>query len=116
MRDTQEKFTDALNGIAHQNDYELVNDRRYGNTGTFRVQKASSFDSVLTLSYSFQDGYVTFYEITPEELRDRADTKGFPHVTPEELEVRVLDRIRKYLAAKRWEEAGASVARIIAKS
>lgn len=115
MRDTQEKFTDALRGIAEQNDYELVNDRQYGNTGTFRVQKANSFDSVLTLSYSFQNGYATFDEVVPE-MSDRPNVKGFPYVTVDHIESRVLAPIRKYLAAKRWEEANASVARIIAKS
>lgn len=116
MRTTQDKFTDALAAIAAGHDLELVNDRGWANTGVFRIEGKDSFVPIISMRYSFQDGYASFDDLLPATLGDRdkmlRDLPGgpitphgryFPHVTNEELETRVLMAVRQHLKSR--EEA-----------
>lgn len=112
MRDTQEKFFVALERVAGNFDLELVNDRKWANTGTVRLEPRDTFAApVIKMSYSFQDGYSSFDELFPADLGDRVkmlrDYAGgpitphgthFPYVRPEELDERVLSVVRKRIA------------------
>lgn len=112
MRDTQEKFTTALEKIAEDFGLELVDDGNWANTGTLRLEARDGFAPVVKMSYSFQRGYASFDELLPADLGDRdkmlrdlpdgpITKRGthFPYVLPEELEERVLSAVRRCLVA-----------------
>lgn len=103
MRSTQEKFTAALEALVVSAGFELVNDRRFSNTGTFRIEAEDSFAAVLSMSYSFQDGYTSFQDVTPP-IADRQSGTSFPAVKPDQLDARVLNAVRTHLHAVRAEQ------------
>jgi hypothetical protein len=111
-RSTQAKFHDALEALAKDAGLELIDDRDYGNTGTYRIQSPDSFASVISMRYNFQEAYAVFEDLHPTDLGDiprmLRDTAGgpitahgthFPYVKPDELESRVLRRVRERLAS-----------------
>lgn len=99
MRNTQEKFTEALREAAENAGFELVENRQWGNTGTYRIEKPDSFVPALVMSYGFYDGYASFDNVQPP-IGDRAHLGGekFPYVLPEELGTRVLAAVKSHLA------------------
>lgn len=116
-RTTQDKFETMLAAIAAEHDLELVNDRQWANTGTYRLESSDSFAPVVSMQYQFNDGYATFEGVVPANLGDipnmLRDYAGgpitphgthFPYVKPEELGSRVLSAVRRHLATRK--EAG----------
>lgn len=96
-RDTQSKFLAALTQIAEENGYEVIDDRRYSNTGTISIEKPDSFSSVVEFYYSFQTGYATFQELKPAFGMPHLAGKQMPYVLSGELSERMLDPIAAIL-------------------
>ena len=101
-RNTQDKFLAALTAIAEENDFEVINDTQWANTGTIRIESPDSFNAVVKFRYSFQGGYSSFSEMKPSSL-------GMPHllprveqpyVLPSQITERVLEPIKQLLAAR----------------
>lgn len=69
MRDIQDKFEERLKEEFVPQQYEVVNNRQYGNTGTIYIQPVESFECVLMIKYGFYDNYCTF-NITPPLTTD----------------------------------------------
>jgi hypothetical protein len=49
-----------MQAIADANDYQLIVNQNYANTGEFRFEKAQTFHPALRFSYSFQSSYASF--------------------------------------------------------
>jgi hypothetical protein len=67
---TQGKFTRRLAALAEARGLELVDDRQWGNTGTFRIEAPDSFRPVLAVSYAFhtESEYDTLEGLPPRDL------------------------------------------------
>lgn len=102
-RNTQDKFLAALTAIAEEDEYEVINDTQWANTGRIRIERPNGFSAVVSFKYSFQDGYSSFSDMKPVSL-------GMPHLLPRgeqpmvrpfELTERMLEPIKQLLAARR---------------
>lgn len=60
MTSSQDKFELLLEKRVVEAGLDLINDRTYSNTGTFRITLPDSFAELAAVGYSFQAGYVTF--------------------------------------------------------
>ena len=98
-KSTQKLFFERLEAALPEG-FELNIDRSYANTGHLRIFRTGTFDTLVTLYFSFQDQYVTFQ--VPTHFADRAHApligdrnggKDFPAVTFPELESRVISAI-----------------------
>lgn len=96
-RSTQAKFLEALEVIAATYKVEVINDRRYANTGTVRMERTTEFKPLVKFYYSFQDGYASFDEIYPPFGLKHLQGKSQPYVKPHELQARMLDPIADVL-------------------
>lgn len=61
MQSTQKKFLKLVETAAIDVGLEAVNDTQWANVGSIKIQSADSLDSLLTVSYDFQNGYATFF-------------------------------------------------------
>ena len=98
LRNTQTKVTDLLRTAAENAGLEMVDDRAFANTGTFRFQPKDSLDSALTIAYSFQDTYASF-TVKPASIIGHG---GELHaVRPEGLMAELVSPVTAVLAAMR---------------
>lgn len=100
-RTTQDKFFDQLEAIAFRYKLEIINDQRFSNCGTVRLEKHQEFKPLVTFNYDFQSGghdgpYASFDQCSPL-FGDRNGGTSFPYVKPEELYSRVLSAIEATL-------------------
>lgn len=72
---TQSKVTAALQSMADELGYDLLQDGEYANTGTFRFQRPTTCHDTLTIRYDFQSGYVSFESVQLENP-ERVATRG----------------------------------------
>lgn len=71
-RSTQEKFLARMLALGAGLDLDVVIDRQHANTGVVRFQPEASFETSVSVTYSFQDTYASF------EVRDGAGALLIP--------------------------------------
>lgn len=71
---SQTKFFEILERKASAHNLQLLVDKTYSNTGLLHLQDPGSFETALTLPFSFQTGYATFGWMAGD---------GHPEVFPE---------------------------------
>lgn len=98
-RSTQDKVIATIGALAEANGFELIDNRHWANTGVLHVEPHDSLDPIAKIEYSFQDGYSSFI-FTPVDFIDGLRDKGnLYYVTPDELQKRLIEPLRRTLAA-----------------
>ena len=95
---TQDKFTSLLEK-AIPDHLQMIDNRKYSNTGTILIQPHDTFECFLSIRYDFQDTYCTF-EITPiisthYRVEESSNMVYIP--TPYEKLTRLINDITEYL-------------------
>ena len=101
-RDTQAKVKAMLGKVAASHNLELVDDRRFSNTGVWRFQYEDSLDDVMTIKYDFQNDYCGM-RVVGVDPEFGPGIIGGGYITPKTLPGAV-ERITNCLAQRQKDE------------
>ena len=100
MRNTQAKFMAAAKALTDGTDLEFVNDTKWANTGTLRLQPLGAFRTLMRVEYDFQDNAtsLTFGPAIPGlRYPNEASSPGWFYArTPADLQL-ALDAMATFI-------------------
>jgi len=98
-RSTQQKVIDIIEHQANVWDLELIDDRKFSNTGVLRIQGRDSLRDMVAIKYDFQHGYCSLKVIGVDpEFGPGVVGSGYIETDEQLVKVvgRLVDHIREH--------------------
>lgn len=99
-RSTQEKVKGLLEDEAMGLDLELIDDRNFANTGTWKVQAKSSLRDKVAIKYDFQNSYCSL-RVLGVDPTDGPAVVGGGYIDSDHELMDAVSRIRKHIREQR---------------